>query len=383
MLGIIADPKANAVAVRKVQDTVRNSVMASFQWAIAVNNWEPLFHVTHSPSEIIYKATGQKILMKGLDEPQKLKSIRTKRGYFKYLWFEEGAEFTSLEEMESVTQSVLRGGPKAVQFVTYNPPVEPKAWINEESRREKPGRIVHSSSYLTAPKEWLGPKFLADAEEMRKSKPDKYAHVYMGQEVGRSEAIVFSGCYSIEAFEVTQQGHKYFIAGEEVSGPYYGADWGFAEDPTVLVKCWLSPTRLYIEHESFGYHTKLDATPALFDKVPGCRTHKIRADCSRPETIAHIKDRGFNIEAAEKWSGSVEDGITWLQSRPIVIHTRCEKLQQEAIDYRYKVDRITRDVLPDLVDKHNHGWDATRYAFAPMIQPKPKGLFGSGILVQK
>lgn len=383
--GIVRDPYANAVATRKVGDTIGTSVLPTFQWAISALGWESQFHVIKSPATATFIRTGQQIIMKGLDDPLKLKSIKPARGYFKYLWNEEGAEYTDLEEIESVVQSVLRGGEKSVHFVTYNPPVEPKAWINVESRIIKPNRLVHESNYTQAPPEWLGPKFLADAAEMARSKPDKYAHVYMGAEIGRSEAIIFSGCYAVDGFTVEQRGHKYFINDNEVSGPYFGADWGFATDPTTLVKCWLceETKTLYIEYEAVGVGVMLDHTPALFDQIPDSRRYKIRADCSRPETIAHIKAAKFNIEAADKWSGSVEDGITWLKSYKIVIHQRCAVTQEEAIKYSYKIDRVTREVLADIVSKHDHCWDAIRYAFAPMIKPKPKGLFGSGILVQK
>jgi phage terminase large subunit len=383
-MGITQDPLANAIALRKVADSLKNSVMASFQWAIGLMGWEPYFKIVESSGEITYKPTGQQILMKGLDDPQKLKSIRAKVGYFKYLWFEEGAEYSSIEEIESVEQSVLRGGEKFREFVTYNPPVEPKAWINEEARRQKANRLVHESNFTQVPQHWLGPKFLADAADMLRDKPDKYAHIYMGREIGRSDAIIFSGCYRVESFEVKWQDKSalnnwvegWFLDGEPVDGPYFGADWGFSQDPTTLVKCWLKGKQLLIEYEKFGVGVKLDDTPALFDLVPDSRRHKIRADCARPETIVHIKDRGFKIEGVEKWKGSVEDGITWLQSKHIVIHPRCVNMQDEAIKYSYKIDRITREVTSDIVDAHNHGWDAVRYAFNPMIQPKPKGFFG-------
>lgn len=382
IIGIVEDPLANAVALRKVGSTLKDSVHASFLWAINLLDWHFLFKVTQD--EIVYKRTGQKILFRGLDDPLKLKSIRTAVGYFKFLWFEEGAEYSSIEEIESVEQSVLRGGQEFIEFVTYNPPVEPKHWINEEARRKKTNRLVHESNFKKVPPLWLGPKFLSDAADMLRDKPDKYAHIYMGQEIGRSDAIVFSGCYRVESFEVKWQDKSaknnwtegWMLDGEPVDGPYFGADWGFAQDPTVLMKCWLKGKQLLIEYEKFGVEVKLDDTPALFDIIPDARRYKILADCARPETIVHIRDRGFKIEGVEKWKGSVEDGITWLKSKQIIIHPRCVNMQDEAIKYSYKIDRLTREVLSDLVDKHNHGWDAVRYAFNPMIQPKPKGFFG-------
>ncbi len=371
-MGLVADPLSNAVAFRKVAATLKDSIMPTFEWAIDRLGWSIYFKINKSDQEIIYLPTGQKILMRGLDDPQKMKSIKAKKGYFKYLWFEEGAEYTDLEEMESVTQSVLRGGTVFVEFVTYNPPAEPFAWINEEARAFKPNRMVHESNYKQSPPEWLGPKFLADAADMERERPEKHAHVYMGVEVGRTDAIIFSGCYRIETFSPQI----------EWDGPYFGADWGFSQDPNVLIKCWIHQRNILIEYEEIGVGVMLDAIPAMFDKVPDSRKYKIRADCSRPETIAHVKARGFNCEAAEKWSGSVEDGITVLKSYNIVVHPRCVETIKEMRMYSYKLDRLTRDVLPDIVDKHNHCIDALRYALAPLIKPKPVGIFTSGILGQ-
>lgn len=372
VMGMMEDPLANAVATRKIGDTIRTSVMASFQWAIDQLEVSHLFRSINSPSEITYLPTGQLILMKGLDDPQKLKSIRTKRGYFKYLWNEEGAEYESLDEIESVVQSVLRGGPEFTHFVTYNPPPEHYAWINEEARSGKRGRLVHHSTYLDVDPKWLGPKFIADAEEMKRLRPEKYANVYLGEEIGNSSSIVFSGCYKIEEFEVSPRGGNHYIGESLVEGPYFGADWGFSQDPNVLVKVWIDMTsrKLYIEYEEFGIGVMLDAIPEMFDKIPESRRYKIRADCARPETIAHIKARGFNIEAAEKWPGSVEDGITVMKSFQIVVHPRCAHITKELRMYSYKIDKLSRDVKPDLVDAWNHGIDAIRYAIAPFIKKK-------------
>lgn len=380
-MGIVEDPLANAVAIRKVGGTLKDSVHASFLWAINMLNWNHLFKAT--TEEIVYKPTGQKILIRGLDDPLKLKSIRTATGYFKYLWFEEGAEYANLEEIESVEQSVLRGGTEFLEFVTYNPPVEPKHWINEEARRHKDNRWVHESNYKQVPPHWLGPKFLKDAEEMLRDKPDKYAHIYMGQEIGRSDAIIFSGCTRIESFTAVWKDKTvyvkegWYIDDEPAEGPYYGADWGFSQDPTVLVKCWLQGKKVFIEYEVAGVEVKLDDTPAFFDRIPDARRYRILADSARPETIAHIKDRGFKIAGVEKWKGSVEDGINWLKNYTIVIHPRCTGIQNEAIRYCYKIDKHTREVTSDIVDAFNHSWDAVRYAFNPMIQPKPKSTFAT------
>lgn len=358
VMGVVQDPMANGVAFRKTAAALKDSVIPTFEWAIDKLGWSLFFKHQKSDQEIVYMPTGQKILFRGLDDPQKMKSIKTKKGYYKYLFFEEGAEYSSLEEMESVRISVLRGGSSFVEFVNYNPPAESFHWINEEARINKPGRLVHESNFRQAPAEWLGPKFLSDAADMERDHPEKFAHVYLGVEVGRTDAIIFSGCYRIETF----------TPDTDWDGPYYGADFGFAIDPSTLVKLWIKDKNLYIEYEAGGVGITLDDMPKMYDEVPDARRYLIRGDCSRPETIAHLKSRGFNIDAAEKWQGSIEDGITVMKSFTIIIHPRCAETIKEMRSYRYKIDRLTQDVLPTPIDKHNHYIDACRYALSPIIR---------------
>lgn len=391
VLGIAEDPLSNALAFRKVGDTLTDSVKPTFIWAIRALAWEPFFHVPKALNTITFLPTGQQILMRGLDDPMKIKSIKPKKGYFKYLWLEEGSEYDSLEEIESVNQSVLRGGPEFFQMVSYNPPVEPKHWINVAALPENrpANRHVHFSCYTEAPPEWLGPKFLQDAEEMKRKKPDKYANVYLGKSIGRSEAIIFSGYYRIDTFEVERRmqpggAPRYFIGKDEVEGPYFGADFGFSQDPSTLVKCWRSidGRRIYIEYAVFGKAIKPNAFPSFYAQVPGSKENMIYADSARPETIVHIQDFGYTISGAEKPKGSVEDGIEWLTDHEIIIHDRCEELQDEAVTYCYKIDRQTKEVTSDIVDKNNHGWDAVRYAFYPLIKQEPKGILDVDLLAE-
>lgn len=379
VLGIMLDPDAHALLLRKVSETIRNSIHANVLWAIDALGVADRFRAKVSPSEIIYRPTGQKIMMYGLDKPEKLKSIKVRKGYIKYLWFEEVPEFSGMEEIRNVAQSALRGGPDALMFLTFNPPKDPGNWVNVEVNVEKPGRAVHTSCYLSVPPAWLGDKFLRDAEHMKQTDNMKYRHEYLGEAIGNTEAIIFSGNYSVQDF--TPQPHW--------DGPYQGADWGFSQDPATIVRCWIEriqevgkKSKLYIEYASFSHGVELNEYPQFYDGVVdkddpngGIRKHKIQADNSQPATISHVKSMGYMIESAEKWPGSIEDGITVLKSFDIIIHTRCGEMQEEAAKYSYKVDRHTLKVTTIIVDAFNHGWDAVRYALAAYIKRKPKGFF--------
>lgn len=368
ILGIMKDPEANAMCLRKVGDTIRTSLLPTFLWAIGILGVHQYFKSTVSPAEITYLPTGQKIIMKGLDDPLKLKSVKAQKGYFKYLWFEEAAEFNGMEEIRNVEQSVLRGGEDFVEFLSYNPPNDPDAWVNAECKVEHPDRFVHTSNYLQVPAEWLGSKFLEKAARLKATEPLKYEHEYMGMSVGQTEQTVMNGKWKAAAC----------VMADDWYGPYDGADWGFSTDPTVRVRCWISPDRriLYIEKEALGYHVELNDIGKLFDNLPNARNTKCYGDSSRPETISHVKAEGFDIEAAEKWPGSIEDGIAHLRSYDMVmINPECVHTINEMCLYSHKVDRLTKKILADIVDKHNHCIDAIRYALGPLIQRRSRGWY--------
>lgn len=157
----------------------------------------------------------------------------------------------------------------------------------------------------------------------------------------------------------------------------FGADWGFANDPTVLVRGYIDGNTLYVDQEAQGVGVEIDETPALFDTVDGSRKWTIRADSARPETVSYMQRKGFKIIPAVKGPGSIEDGVAFLKSYRIVVHPRCKLTAQEMAAYSYKVDSKTGEILPLLEDKFNNAIDALRYACeglrrAPKITPPAK-----------
>lgn len=233
---------------------------------------------------------------------------------------------------------------------------------------------------------WLTAELKMERDMMAKTDPDRYMWIWEGKFRRRSDVKVLNGKWIVEAFEPAA----------DWDGPYFGADFGFSQDPSTLNKCWIHNRKLYIEYEANGIGVELDdmfhfyageqdVTDAqreylagrrakgekIHQGIPGAREYLIKADCARPETIAHIKKQGFRIEGCDKWQGSVEDGITFLRSfDQIVIHPRCTNTAIEANAYEYKTERLTGAILPDIVDKFNHHWDAIRYALDKLIKRK-------------
>lgn len=364
ILGLLGDKNANAIVFRKTANTLRGSVLETLLFAIDNLGLSSFFDHIKSPTEITYTPTGQKVIMRGLDEPSKLKSLKIRKGYFKFLWFEEGEEYSSPEEIRSVRQSVLRGGDKFVEFFTFNPPRNPNHWVNEIIKEPNEDRLIHHSSYIDVPREWLGEKFFKDADRLKQNNYEAYQHEYGGIPIGNPEEIIFSGYYDVQEFDTPPLNDLY------QQRFFYGVDWGFANDPTVMIRCFILGDYLYVDYEAYGYKTEIDATHLLFDKIPDSRRGVIYADSARPETISYMSRQGFNINPADKGKNSVIDGIEYLKSfKKIIVHPRCTNILREFQNYSYKIDKNTKEILAQVNDKagFDHGIDALRYALVKYI----------------
>jgi len=212
---------------------------------------------------------------------------------------------------------------------------------------------------------WDGNPYFPDTLDQERQRdrerldPATYAHIWEGAYLENSRAQILADKIKVADFSPG-----------DWDGPYYGADWGFSQDPTTLVRCWVHDDCLYIDQEVYEVGVDIDRTAQLFDKVEGARDHVIRADSARPETISYLQRHGYpRLVGVKKWAGSVEEGVQHLRAyRHIYIHPRCERAIEEGRLYSYKVDRLSGDILPTIVDAHNHIWDAVRYALEPLIR---------------
>lgn len=247
-------------------------------------------------------------------------------------------------------------------WVTYNPELDGSPTDVRFRKNPPPESKLVELNYNDNP--W----FPAVLDLERKSDydrldPQTYAWVWEGAYRENSDAQIFANKYRIAEFE----------PGDDWNGPYYGLDFGFAQDPTAAVKCWVYRDCLWIEYEAGKVGLELDDTADFIQsRVPGIERHKVRADNARPESISYLSRHGLPmVVGVDKWKGSVEDGISHMRSyKEIVIHSRCKETQREFRLYSYKVDRLTGDILTVVVDAHNHYIDAIRYALNDMIKGK-------------
>lgn len=211
-----------------------------------------------------------------------------------------------------------------------------------------PGSIVRQVNWSDNP--FFPDVLRAEMEWDRKRDFDKYRWIWEGEYQKNSETRVFKN-WRVEPFDAPSDAVFRF-----------GADWGFAVDPTVLVRCYLDGRTLYVDYEAYMVGCEIDNTPALFDSIPDVRRYLITADSARPETVSYMQRQGFRIVSAIKGAGSLEDGVEFLKSCDIVVHPRCKHLADELSIYSYKTDPLTGTVLPQLEDRDNHVIDALRYA---------------------
>jgi len=274
-------------------------------------------------------------------------------------WVDE-AESVSEIAWQKLSPTVREEGSEI--WVTWNPERDGSATDKRFRKEAGDDCITVEMNYTDNP--WF-PDVLEGERlnDQRRLDPATYAWVWEGAYLENSDKQVLAGKYRVAEFSDNLW--------KEAERLFFGADFGFAKDPNTLTRSFILHNRLYIEYEAYGQQTELDHMPALYDTIPGSRDWPIKADSARPETISYLKRQGFNISAAEKWQGSVEDGIAHLRGfDEIIIHPRCKNVAREARMWSYKTDRITGEVLPKLADGFEHCWDGIRYSLDGHIKRK-------------
>lgn len=346
----VAD-KLDCVCLRETLKSLEFSVKKLLEAKIAQHNAGAYFEV--QDRRILSKRGGVTIF-EGMQN-HTADSIKSLEGFHR-AWFEEAQNAT--EKSLTLLRPTIRA-PGSQMWFSWNPQHEDDPIERLLGGTDRPDdSIVVTANYMDNP--WLPKELQEEMEYDRKRDPDKYAHVWLGGYQRNSESRVFRN-WKVEEF--TRPDGTIFRL---------GADWGFAVDPSVLIRVSIDGNRLYIDHEAYAIGCEIIDLPELFMGIPDAESWPITADSSRPETISHMRKNGFpKIRAAIKGKGSIEDGIEWLKSFDIIVHPRCKHAIDELTLYSYKTDPLTNDVLPILEDKHNHVIDAIRYACEGARRAKP------------
>lgn len=352
------NPQMHACITRQVAGTLKDSVYANMKWAINELGLMEEFECKVSPLEIKYIKTGQTIYFRGLDDETKLKSIKPEFGYIGILWKEEKDQMKGDAQERSVNQSVLRGGDESYDFSSYNPPKSKSNWVNRIKLVPNPKRVIHHSSYLEAPAEWLGQKFIDDAVHLKEINPEAYEHEYLGVPNG-------DGGNVFEYLEIRD------ITDEEISRMdriFAGVDYGWYPDQFCYLRTYYDSARekIYLIDELYVNKWSNSKT-ADWIKKKGYDDYTMICDSAEPKSVNDFRDAGLPARGAIKGPGSIEYGFKFLQTKTIVIDPkRTPNAYKEITEYEYDRDK-EGNVISGYPDGNDHAISALRYAYEPLF----------------
>lgn len=348
----------HAVVCRKVGNTIKDSVYNKIKWAIGKQEFTEEFDSKLSPMEITLKSTGQKIYFRGADDPDKIKSINPEFGYSGILWFEELDQFSGPEEIRKIEQSVIRGGNLAWIFKSFNPPKTMNNWANKYVLEPKENRIVHSSTYLDVPKEWLGQPFIDEAEHLKEVNPNAYEHEYMGIANGNGGNV-------FEYLEIRDITDKEISRMDRV---FAGVDYGWYPDAFCYLRTYYDSARekIYLIDELYVNKWSNSKT-ADWIKKKGYDDYTMICDSAEPKSVNDFRDAGLPARGAIKGPGSIEYGFKFLQTKTLVIDPkRTPNAYKEITEYEYDRDK-EGNVISGYPDGNDHAISALRYAYEPLF----------------
>ena len=358
------NPNMCCVVLRKVKDTLKDSVYTQLEWAVdtlaeTYPNIRADYKFTRSPLEITKISTGQKIYFRGADDYGKIKSLKTPKDmYVGITWYEEFDQFAGMEEVRKINQSLIRGGEDFVQFYSYNTPASSQHFVNIEKIVPKDTRIVHLSDYRAVPKRWLGQAFFDEAEFLKSVNEKLYQNEYLGLMTGVG-GNVFE---NVELREITD---------EEINTYdyiYQGMDFGWFPDPLAWTKMCYNPSQrtLYIFDEFVvNKMSNADVWQHLKEEKGVVEDDMIIADSAEPKSIGDFRGYGSSMRGAEKGPGSVEYSMKWLSAlnKIVIDPKRCPISAQEFSTYEYQQDK-DGNYISGYVDADNHCIDSVRYALS-------------------
>lgn len=356
------NPNWCAVVLRRVANTLNQSVKPQIEWGIdqlskCYPKLQSDWHIPKSDYDITRKSTGQKIYLRGADDPGKIKSIKPPPGkYIAIIVYEEFDQFKGMEDIRKINQSVKRGGNVFIEFDVFNTPRSKQHFANQELLIKKPDRIVVKSDYTQVPPVWLGQKFIDDAEFLKENNLSAYEHEYLGIATGDGGSVF----ENLEIREITDEEIKSF------DRIYNGVDWGWYPDPWAFNRVHLDMARrtLYIfDEDEQNKKSNRETADILINNHGITSADLITCDSAEKKSTADYRSFGLFARDAEKGPDSVKYGMKWLAGliKIVIDPVRCPKTAKEFNDYEFEKDK-DGNYISSYPDKDNHHIDATRYA---------------------
>lgn len=350
----------NAVVVRKTDNTLATSVFEQIKWAIEEQKVSHLFKIKVSPMEITFIPRGNRIIFRGAQNPERLKSLKDSRFPFSIMWIEELGEFKTEDEVTTITNSMLRGeldeGLFYKFYFSYNPAKRKQHWANKkyETSFQPDNTFVHHSTYLNNP--FISKQFIQEAESAKQRNELRYRWEYLGEAIG-------SGVVPFNNLRIEPIPDELYSTFDNIRN---GTDFGYATDPLAFVRWHYDKKKriIYAVDEHYGVQIS-NREFANWLKKKGYQSDEIYADSAEPKSIAELKqEHGIRrIKGVKKGPDSVEHGEQWLDDLDAIVidPTRTPNIAREFENIDYETDK-DGNVKPRLEDKDNHTIDATRYA---------------------
>nr|DAQ53834.1 MAG TPA: large terminase [Caudoviricetes sp.] len=353
---MLINPDARIVCIREIQRSLKFSSKALIESKINSLGVSEYFEITLT--EIRAKRGNGLIIFQGMQD-HTADSIKSLEG-FDIAWVEE-AQNLSKRSLELLRPTIRKESSEL--WFSWNPENETDAvdsFFKQMQDNHATDYILIHANFSDNP--FLPTELFNEQEYDRRFNPSTYEHIWLGGYNTKSDALIFKGKFRVESFNTDGLGN-----------PYHGLDFGFANDPTAAIRCYIHDRKLYISHEAGAVGLELDYTAEfLKDRIKDIHKYVIRADNARPESISYLKRHGLSmITPTIKGKGSIEDGIEFIRSfEAIIIHERCVETAREFRLYSYKTDPHSGDILPQILDENNHYIDALRYALEPLIKSK-------------
>ncbi len=343
------------LCLREIQDSIKDSVHKLLKDQIDL--LELKGYIVQNDS--IKHENGSEFLFKGLYT--NLSKIKSFEGV-DVAWIEEGESISAMS-WEILDPTIRK--PNSEIWISFNPRFETDIIYKTFITDTPENAIVIKVNYQD--NKYFPKELQVQKDRMMKNDPDRYLHIWEGELKKNTDEQILNNKWTIQEFDTPIKAHFYF-----------GADWGFSNDPNTVTRCFIDKhidygdNCLFIDYEAndrpYDSEERItssdnDMLPTLWDTVPEIRQYAVKADSARPETISDMNKNGFNVVPSKKGAGSIEDGIAFIRSfDKIIIHPRCKNVIHEARYYSFKVDKASGQVTKNILDKNNHMIDALRYS---------------------
>ena len=202
----ISEENCSVIILRKYQNTLRNSVFKEIKKASSrLGLTDGVDYIANvSPMKITF-FNGNSIYFAGTDDIEKLKGFIDESRPIKILWIEEASEFENDDDFQQAIATFSRGNNDYfISMFSYNPPKNKYSFINiwAEKMKQRDDVLFSHTDYRTVPKEWLGKKFIEEAERLKKYDEKRYRWIYLGEVIGIEGLI-----YNPDLFKIKDQNY--------------------------------------------------------------------------------------------------------------------------------------------------------------------------------